>query len=409
VFRLFLTADIGAVTYKKLVRAFGSPEAALAAPRSRLMEVGGIGEKRADAIASTREKSAELADRELALAAEHSVRIVTLEDDEYPRALRTIYDPPLVLYVKGTVTPRDGLALAVVGSRRSSYYGRSQAERISGSMAGLGFTIVSGMARGVDSAAHRGALAAGGRTFAVLGNGLARLYPPENEGLASEIAASGALLSEFAMETEPLRDNFPRRNRVIAGLSLGVLVVEGSARSGALITARSALEQGREVFALPGKVDSPLSRGPHILIKEGAKLVEGHQDILDELGPSADVLGLTEAAKDEAAGASEAGEVESEPGAFGRPSGGAEGGAAEEDREADAEAGPERPADAFRYPGLSPAERTLYGCLSSDPRDIDDITAVTEMSPAEVSAGLLVLEIRRLVRQLPGKRFVRLR
>lgn len=391
IFRLHMTGGVGALTYRKLVRAFGSPEAALAAPRSRLAEIEGIGGKRAAMITETRSESAERAEEEMEFAEKHGVRLITLQDEGYPRALRTICDPPLVLYLKGDIGKRDGLALAIVGSRRSSYYGRSQAENIAANLASLGFTIVSGMARGIDSAAHRGALQGKGRTIAVLGNGLAQVYPPENEELAAEIAASGAVISEFPMKTEPTRENFPRRNRVISGLALGVLVVEGNLRSGALITARAATEQGREVFALPGKVDSPLSRGPHSLIKDGAKLVEGHQDILDELGPSADILGLS----DEEGQVSER-EV-----------------SAETEEEAAKPAAPSTskkkrgPGKAF--PGLSPSERKLYDCLSSDPRSIDDITEETEMSPAEVSAGLLVLEIRRLVRQLPGKMFVRLR
>jgi len=391
ILRLHLTDGVGAVTFRKLVSAFGSAEAALAAPRERLAEVEGIGERTAHEIASSRARSAELARREMELASSQGVRIITLDDGDYPRALRTIYDPPLVLYLKGEILPRDGLALAIVGSRRCSYYGRTQAERIAGHLAGLGFTIVSGLARGIDASAHRGSLAAGGRTVAVLGCGLSKVYPPENEELARQIAANGALVSELPMETEPYRENFPRRNRIISGLALGVLVVEGDARSGALITARSALEQGREVFALPGKVDSPLSRGPHLLIKEGAKLVEGPEDILEEIGPSADVLGLARAAS--------SGEGAAAAGA--REGGGAP--------PATAQGSPERPPLAEAWPGLSSTEKKLYECLSTDPRDIDDITAEVGLSPAEVSAGLLVLEIRRLVRQLPGKRFVRLR
>jgi DNA processing protein len=409
ILRLHLTSRIGVVRYKKLLHAFGSPEAALAAPEARLAEVRGIGTKTARHIVSARGETADLAEREIELAEEHDARIFAFGDDNYPRALGSIYDPPLVLYVKGEVTKRDGLALAVVGTRRCTYYGRSQAERISGHMAGLGFTIVSGLARGVDSAAHRGALGAGGRTIAVLGCGLANTYPPENAELAGEIAASGAVVSEFAMEVEPFRDNFPRRNRVISGLSMGVLVIEGALRSGALITAKFANEQGRTVFALPGKIDTPQSKGPHALIRDGATLLRGPEDILTELGPAADQLRLADAAR----------EVETDP----------DGDLIEEERELETEAeaddgegapprkrkraGPKAANDpkpaASSYPGLSPMERKLLDCLSSDERDIDDITAETELSPAEVSAGLLVLEIRRLAKQLPGKRFVRLR
>jgi DNA processing protein len=431
VFRLHLTDRVGAVTYKKLVRAFGSPEAALAAPESRLAEVSGIGRKIAREIASARSESAGRAEEELELAREHGVSILTLDDEDYPRALRTIYDPPLVLYVKGEITKRDGLACAIVGTRRSSYYGRSQAERIAGHLAGLGFTIVSGLARGIDSAAHRGALAGGGRTIAVLGNGLASVYPPENTDLAGEIERSGAVVSEFPREVEPFRDNFPRRNRVISGLSLGVLVVEGNRRSGSMITAKFASEQGREVFALPGKVDSPIARGPHALIKDGAKLVEGPEDILDEIGPSADVLDLAGSAKErdeaeegkggeegeavddaeapDSLGSSGSSATKAEP--TGRkPRKGGSRGKGKGRETTPAERGTAAPAPAKdAYPGLSPTEKRLLACLSSDARDIDDITAEVELSPAEVSAGLLVLEIRRLARQLPGKMFVRLR
>jgi len=414
ILRLHLTNRVGVVRYKKLLRAFGSPEAALAAPESRLSEVRGIGPKTARDIAAARADTAELAEGEIELAEEHGARILTPEDDEYPKALGTIYDPPLVLYVKGAITKRDGLALGVVGTRRCTYYGRSQAERLSGNMAGLGFTIVSGLARGIDSAAHRGALAAGGRTIAVLGCGLAKVYPPENSDLAEEIASSGAVVSEFAMETGPFRENFPRRNRVISGLSMGVLVIEGGLRSGALITAKFANEQGRAVFALPGKIDSPQAKGPHSLIRDGATLVRGPEDILDELGPAADDLALADAAR-EAPTDSEDDTVEDrevevgdEEGRDARPRKGARAGKRKRSAQGKKDGASVRAA-ADAYPGLSPTEKKLLDCLSSDARDIDDVTAETELSPAEVSAGLLVLEIRRLAKQLPGKRFIRLR
>jgi len=423
IIRLHLTNRVGVVRYKKLLRAFGSPEAALAAPESRLSEVRGIGPKTARDIASARAETAELAERQIELAEEHGAHILTPEDDRYPKALGTIYDPPLVLYIKGDITKRDGLALGVVGTRRCTYYGRSQAERMSGHMAGLGFTIVSGLARGVDSAAHRGALAAGGRTIAVLGCGLANVYPPENSELADEIASSGAVVSEFAMETGPFRENFPRRNRVISSLSMGVLVIEGGLRSGALITAKFANEQGRAVFALPGKIDSPQARGPHSLIRDGAALVRGPEDILDELGPAADELALADAAResptdpegdtveDLEAEADEDREVESDvdEGGGARSRKGARGGRKKKKSSGDKKDAPSGRAAADAYPGLSPTEKKLLDCLSSDARDIDDVTAETELSPAEVSAGLLVLEIRRLAKQLPGKRFIRLR
>jgi len=373
---LQLTAGVGSVTYRRLLRTFGSVQGILAASASRIEEVEGVGPKRAESLASGR--GLELAEAETARAAEMGVGLLAYTDDDYPAALKHIYDPPLVLYVKGELRPGDALAIAVVGARNCSYYGRSQAERFAGALAGMGFTVVSGLARGVDSAAHSGALDAGGRTLAVMGRGLAGVYPPENEELAARIAAAGAVLSELPLQTPPSRENFPRRNRLISGLSLGVLIVEGSRRSGALITARSALEQGREVFALPGKVDSSRSAGPNSLIKSaGAKLVEGPEDILDELGPVADELvglklppGLREKAK--------AGRV----------------------KESDA------PAD-LRAAGLSGKERGVLDRLSSDPAQMDALIEASGLPPAEVASILMVLEIRRLVKRLPGQRYVR--
>lgn len=389
VLRLHLTHRVGAVTYRKLVRAFGSPEGALGAPAKRLAEIDGIGPNLAQSIVRSAEESDPAVRGELELAEKHGVELVTIEDEAYPRALRTIFDPPIVLYVKGSISPRDSFAVAVVGTRRATYYGVNQAERLAGKLAAHGFTVISGLARGIDSAAHRGALSAGGRSFAVLGNGLSKIYPAENKELAEEMVRSGAVISELPMEVEPARENFPRRNRIISGLSLGVVVVEGGHTSGALITARSALEQGREVFAVPGKIDSYLSRGPHGLIKQGAKLVEDVEDILSELGPAPDELfapGEADGKKNHEAMA--------------------EGHKAGEHREAANEAKPK----ALPEPqGLSPAEKKVFEALEDEPRDIDDIMSETELAPAEVSAALLVLELKRLCKQLPGKRFARLR
>ncbi len=219
------------------------------------------------------------------LSKENKTRTLSFSDKGYPTNLKYIYDPPPTLYVKGNILPEDNIAIAIIGSRRATYYGLKNAENLSFELAAGGITIISGLARGVDSAAHRGALKAGGRTIAVLGSGLNIIYPPENEKLAREILQCGAVISEFPQGTAPLRQNFPRRNRIISGLSLGVVVVEAAKRSGALITANLALEQGREVFALPGKIDSFTSRGTHDLIKQGAKLVESAEDIIEELEP----------------------------------------------------------------------------------------------------------------------------
>jgi len=375
--RLQLTSRIGAVTYRKLANVFGSAEGALAAPRDRLLEVPGIGPETAAAIVESRSDSAERAAKEAERAEGLGIRLVPCTAPDYPRPLRSIYDPPLVLYVRGEYAPGDELAVGIVGARRCSYYGRSTAEILAGALCRSGFTVASGLARGIDSAAHRGALDAGGRTIAVLGNGLGAVYPPENEKLAEEIAASGAIFSEFAIDAKPDRGNFPRRNRIISALSLGIVVVEGNERSGALITARWAGEQGREVFAVPGKIDSPLARGPHRLIKDGAKLVESVDDILEELGPIADGLQTAEAVAEEG-DASEG-----------------EGGAGDADL-----AG--RLAER-----LTGAEREIYELLSTDPVSVDDLIYSSERPPAEVSSALMLLEIKRFCRQLPGKRFVR--
>ena len=226
-------------------------------------------------------------------AAERWASISILRDDPaYPAALGRICDPPGVLFCQGKLEPRDELAVAVVGSRRCTVYGRQQAERLAGVLARAGLTIVSGLARGIDAAAHRGALEAGGRTIAVLGTGLANIYPPEHAELAAAIARNGAVLSEVPLDTAPLPGLFPQRNRIIAGLSMGVVVVEASRNSGALHTVRHALEQGREVFAVPGRIDSLASEGCHDILRDGATLVRHADDILQGLGPLAAPVAL---------------------------------------------------------------------------------------------------------------------
>jgi DNA processing protein len=368
------------VTYRRLLRVFGSVQGILAAPPGLIEEVEGVGPKRAASLASGR--GLEAAAAEIKRAAELGVGLVPYTAEEYPPALKQIYDPPLVLYTRGKLLAQDALALAVVGSRRCSYYGSTQAGRFAGELARLGFTIVSGLARGVDSAAHLGALEAGGRTVAVIGRGLAGIYPPENEALAARIAEHGAVLSELPLDTPPARENFPRRNRLISGLSLGVLIVEGTRQSGALITAASALEQGREVYALPGKAGDPLAEGPNGLIKSaGAKLVESPQDVLDELGPVADALVGLELPENVRVAALSALSAPQAP------------------------AG-QAPADT-RAAGLTASERAVYEQLSSEPAAVDAIIEQTGLPPAEVASILMVLEIRRLATRLPGQRYVR--
>lgn len=244
---LNMVLDIGSIRLKKLLDFFGKPENILKAPTEKLMAVSGIGEKIAHKICSLQKQDL---DKEFRLAKKHSLKILTFEDKDYPENLKNISDPPIILYVKGELKPEDKLSFSIVGSRRASFYGLSNAQRFSADLSRKGFTIISGMAYGIDTYAHRGALKAGGRTIAVMGSGFNHIYPEENKELAEEISKSGAVISEFPISTLPLKQNFPRRNRVISGLSLGILVAEAAKNSGALITADFALEQGREVHRL---------------------------------------------------------------------------------------------------------------------------------------------------------------
>ena len=250
---------------------------------SALRNVEGVGAKLAERIASARTELD--IEGEMARVPAGGARPIAFNDPDYPPQLGDIPDPPVLLYVKGSLKPEDQLAVALVGARKASPYGMRIAERLASSLARVGITVVSGLARGIDAAAHKGALKAGGRTLAVMANGLSEIYPPEHDKLAEEIAAQGAILSEMPMRQSAQSDLFPRRNRIISGLSLGVVIVEAAPRSGSLVTAHHAMEQNREVFAVPGPVDSLLSRGCHHLIRDGAKLVESVEDIMAELGP----------------------------------------------------------------------------------------------------------------------------
>lgn len=279
---LNLISDIGSVRLAKLLEFFGKPQDIFKASHDKLVKIEGIGEKIAGQIRSFKK---EAMDRELALIKKQGIDILTLEGPGYPQNLKNIPGKPIVLYVKGELKQEDNFSIAVVGSRRASFYGLSCAQKFAADLSAEGLTIVSGMARGIDTYAHRGALAKKGRTIAVIGSGFNHIYPPENNELAEEIFKNGAVVSEFPMDMRPLAQNFPRRNRIISGLSLGVLVVEAAQNSGALITADFALEQGRDVFALPGKIDSRTSWGANELIKDGAKLVSTAGDIMEELNP----------------------------------------------------------------------------------------------------------------------------
>jgi DNA processing protein len=277
---LSFVAGVGSRTAATLIDRFGSPTACFEASRAAL-EHAGLKRESVDAIKSA--EARERAERELESLTRHDGHVLALSDVRYPALLRETYDPPIVLYYRGDLSRAlEQPAIAVVGSRRCSTYGRNVAEMLSRELAGRGVTIISGLARGIDSAAHRGALDAGGLTVAVMGTGLDEVYPKENRKLAEQILERGALITEFPLATPPLPQNFPFRNRVISGLAQGVLVVEGAERSGSLITARMAYEQGRDVYAVPGNITSSKSFGPNYLIKDGARLVQTWRDVVEE-------------------------------------------------------------------------------------------------------------------------------
>jgi DNA processing protein len=378
--QLALTEGIGPILANRLIQASGSAEAACAASVRQLSQVEGIGTKSAEAIHRSLREARDLAGAEVARAEKLGVALLCRDDERYPILLRSIPDPPLVLYVRGGLEPRDLNGLAIVGSRRCSYYGREQAERFAALLAGAGFTIVSGGARGTDSAAHRGALShPQGRTIVVLGCGVDVAYPPENKGLVEQVAAGrGAVISEYPLETPPLADNFPRRNRIISGLSRGVLVTEAAERSGALITARQAADDhGRPVFALPGRVDNPMSAGPHQLLRDGAVLTAKLDDVLNNLGPLP----------------AEAHEVR-------LPSG-------DPDPAATAPA-PARE-DKGTPPGLSPEQRQILDQLARDSMSVDLIIEASGLDAAVVLLELTHLTLKGLVKRVDGQTFARKR
>lgn len=359
VLTLCLVPGIGPRNRTALLERFGSPGAVLDAAPSALRDVSGIGPKLARAVAMARQEIDVAA--EIALCRERGVKIVPFTDAAYPRVLREIHDPPGVLFVRGELQGRDGLSIAMVGARHATHYGIQQAERLAGSLARAGLTIISGLARGIDAAAHRGALEAGGRTLAVLGSGVLNVYPPEHDKLADQVAAHGAVISELPPRMAPLSGAFPQRNRLISGLTLGVIVVEAALQSGALITARHAMEQGRDVFAVPGRVDSRMSRGCHRLIRDGAKLVETADDVLEELGPL----------------------VAASPAATGQTV--------------------HHPAELL----LNEIETQVLQAVRIDPTTIDEVAAASKLPIPQVLATLSILEMRRLIGRLGGNRVVR--
>ena len=272
--------SLGPVRVRNLVAALGKPEAVFMATENELRQADGIGADLAKKIIAQRGEVDPVAEE--AKAANVDARLITFEEDEYPESLKTIYDPPLVLYVRGTLDKKDKHALGIVGTRHATHYGLSVTDKLSYQLAKVGFCVVSGLARGIDTAAHKAALKAGGRTIAVLGTAIDKIYPAENTELADAIAKQGAVISEYTMGREADRTTFPYRNRVISGCSMGVIIVEAGANSGAVITATDAAEQGRIVFAVPGRIDSPSARGCHQLIKTGARLIEDIDDVLQE-------------------------------------------------------------------------------------------------------------------------------
>ena len=278
---LNMIEGLGSMRVQKLLGHFTSLERIFEAHEKDFLSVDNIGKR----ITSNIIQGIKKIDikKEIDLIKKHNVKVITFLDKAYPKNLKNIYDPPMVLYLKGEVLPEDNINVAIDGSRLASPYGIQTADRLAFELSSKGITVTSGLARGIDSSAHKGALKGKGRTLAVLGSGILNIYPKEHIKLAEEISERGAIVSEFPIESTPERRNFPRRNRIISGLSLGVVVVEAAEKSGALITGDIALEQGRDVFSIPGKIDSVTSKGTHKLIKQGAKLIETADDILEEL------------------------------------------------------------------------------------------------------------------------------
>jgi DNA processing protein len=348
---------LGCVSFKKLAGHFGDPTEALSASTAALAEIQGLDQSVIDGL---RNFSAwDEAEKEIIRAEKAAVKIVPFTDSSYPARLRMIPDPPSLLYLKGEIRRDDEKAVAVVGSRSTSDYGRRVARDLCRGLASLGFTVVSGMARGIDGTAHETSLNAGGRTIAVLGSGVDRVYPAEHDKLYRRISENGAVISEFPMGTRPLAFNFPARNRLISGLSLGVVVVEATEKSGSLITAALALEQGREVFAVPGEVGASRSRGAHRLIRQGAKLVETVDDIMEEIAPQLLVR---------------SGKTLSAP----------------------RRTLPQNLGDEFQR---------IFGLFQERPLQIDEVIESSGCSASRVSEILLELELQGYIKQLPGKKY----
>jgi len=360
-FVLNAVPDLGPVKIRKLLQYFGSAHKVFDVSASMLSEVAGIGKKIVENITNW-EKYFSLK-KEYALLEENNVKCITIDDIEYPSLLKEIYDAPIVLYIKGSIEKCDQNAIAIVGARDASYYGINIAMRFSRELASRGITIVSGGARGIDTAAHKGALQGSGRTIAVLGCGVDRIYPPENTELAEQILMNGAIISEFPIGTLPVRQNFPRRNRIISGLCRGVLVVEAGKNSGSLITARLAAEQGREVFSVPGRIDVAISQGSNVLIKNGAKPIFDIGDILEEFDICTDVNTNTKPIITD-------NKIQ-------------------------------------KVCGLSSSEEKIFASLKEDTYTVDEISNLSSVCVSDVWSSLVNLELKGLVKRLPGSKFVR--
>ena len=359
VLRLNLVPGLGPRTYQLLLERFGSPRGILDASISQLREVNNVGPKLAMSLVTHGTESA--AREELARTREAGVSLYVRDQPGYPIALGRIPDPPTVIYCKGTLVEADGLSIGVVGSRHCTAYGRQQANRLAQALARMGITVVSGLARGIDAEAHKGAIEAGGRTIAVCATGLNTVYPPEHVELAASVARQGCLLTESPMEQSPKSGLFPQRNRIISGLSLGVVLIEAGRMSGALHTARHAMEQNREVFAMPGRVDSEASLGCLDLIRDGATLIRGVDDILSALGPLVSPVQRT-------------------------------------------------PTETVRQPAelsLSDQEKLILNLISAESTAVDEVIRAANIETSRVLSTLTVLEMKRLVRRLPGGFVVR--
>jgi DNA processing protein len=357
---LQLIPNVGPVRTRALIEQLGSARAVLQASPGRLGQVHGIGEKLSSEIV-TALRTIDV-DEELKLMEQHRVELRVAGQAGYPATLAEIHAPPTLLYVRGTLVPEDSRAVAIVGSRHCTAYGKRIATRLASDLARAGYVVVSGLARGVDGMAHRGALDVGGRTLAVLAGGLSRIYPPEHAGLAEEVEKSGALLTESSMKQEPIATLFPARNRIVSGLCQAVVIVEAAERSGALITAEHAAEQGRTVLAVPGPVDNPASGGTNALIRQGAILCRGIDDVLEEVqGVSARILA--------------------------------------EKNEPPAPSGPP--------PGLDETQRRVWDFLGSGPQHLDEMVQQLGLAVGTLAGTLLTMEMKKAVRRLPGNRYER--